>query len=115
VVGYQRLARSRSRINIAGLLRGYLRSVRFEYQRTSVRWTLRHCGRADQSLDQEGIYLWELEKVIVLILIRKSTLSNKYEGAFGKFMDWWQCVAVMQRKAVAVMPSCSGGGNVVVV
>jgi hypothetical protein len=30
-------------------------------------------------------------------------------------VDWWQCAAVMQREAVTVMPSCSGGGNVVVV
>jgi hypothetical protein len=30
-------------------------------------------------------------------------------------MDWRQCAAVMQREAVTVMPSCSGGSNVVVV
>jgi len=29
-------------------------------------------------------------------------------------VDWWECAAVMQREAVTVMPSCSGGGNVVV-
>jgi hypothetical protein len=33
---------------------------------------------------------------------------------FEKFVDWWQCAAVMQRKAVTVMPSCSGAGNIVV-
>jgi hypothetical protein len=33
---------------------------------------------------------------------------------FAKFMDWRQCAAVMQREAVAVTPSCSGGVNVVV-
>jgi hypothetical protein len=32
---------------------------------------------------------------------------------FEKFVDWWQCAAVVQR-AVTVMSSCSGGGNVVV-
>jgi hypothetical protein len=32
---------------------------------------------------------------------------------FEKFMDLLQCAAVMQREAVTVMPSCSGGGNVV--
>jgi hypothetical protein len=31
-----------------------------------------------------------------------------------KFIDWRNCASVMQREAVAVMPSCSGGGNVVV-
>jgi hypothetical protein len=33
---------------------------------------------------------------------------------FEKFVDWWQCAAVMQREAVTVMPSCSGRGNIVV-
>jgi len=35
-------------------------------------------------------------------------------GSFEKFVDWRQCAAVMQREAVTIMPSCSGGGNVVV-
>jgi hypothetical protein len=35
-------------------------------------------------------------------------------GPFEKIVDWWQCAAVMQREAVTVMASCSGGGNVVV-
>jgi hypothetical protein len=35
-------------------------------------------------------------------------------GPFEKFVDWRQCAAVMQREAVTVMPSCSGGVNVVV-
>jgi hypothetical protein len=26
-------------------------------------------------------------------------------------MEWRQCAAVMQREAVTVMPSCSGGGG----
>jgi hypothetical protein len=30
------------------------------------------------------------------------------------FVDWRQSAAVMQREAVTVMPSCSGGGNAVV-
>jgi hypothetical protein len=33
-------------------------------------------------------------------------------GPFEKFVDWR--AAVMQREEVTVMPSCSGGGNVVV-
>jgi hypothetical protein len=28
---------------------------------------------------------------------------------YEKFVDWWQCAAVLQRKVVTVMPSCSGG------
>jgi hypothetical protein len=37
-----------------------------------------------------------------------------YEGRLQKFVDWRQCAAVMQREALTVMPSCSGGGSVVV-
>jgi hypothetical protein len=33
---------------------------------------------------------------------------------FKKFVDRRQCADVMQREAVTVMPSYSGGGNVVV-
>jgi len=39
--------------------------------------------------------------------------TQNVRGPFDKFVDWRQCVAVMQREAVTVMPSCSGGGNVV--
>jgi hypothetical protein len=35
-------------------------------------------------------------------------------GPFEKFVDWRQCAAVIQRVAVTIMPSCSGGDNVVV-
>jgi hypothetical protein len=35
-------------------------------------------------------------------------------GPFEKFVDWRKCAAVMQRKALTVMPSCSGGSYVVV-
>jgi hypothetical protein len=36
-------------------------------------------------------------------------------GQFEKLaLDWRQCATVMQREAVTVMPSCSGGDNVVV-
>jgi hypothetical protein len=33
---------------------------------------------------------------------------------FERFVVWRQYTAVMQREAVTVMSSCSGGGNVVV-
>jgi hypothetical protein len=45
------------------------------------------------------LYLYRLEKLDKLII---------------RFEDWQQCTAVMQREAVTVMQSCSGGGNVVV-
>jgi hypothetical protein len=41
-------------------------------------------------------------------------ISDNVRGPFEKFMDWRQCAAVMQREAVTVMPSCIGGGKVVV-
>jgi hypothetical protein len=34
-------------------------------------------------------------------------------GPFDKFVNRRQCTAVMQTEAVNVMPSCSGGVNVV--
>jgi hypothetical protein len=36
-------------------------------------------------------------------------------GPYAKCVDWRQYATVMQREVVTVMPSCSGGGNVVVV
>jgi hypothetical protein len=35
-------------------------------------------------------------------------------GQFENFVDWRQCVAVMQREEVTVMASCSGGSNIAV-
>jgi len=40
--------------------------------------------------------------------------SLHLRGPFAKFVDWRQCAAIMQRQTVTVMPTCSGGGNVVV-
>jgi hypothetical protein len=48
-----------------------------------------------------------------MILSHKTYLTF-IPGPFGRFVDWRQCAAVMQREAVTVMPSCSGGANVVV-
>jgi hypothetical protein len=47
----------------------------------------------------------EVRGAIVYIFIR---------GPFEKFVDWRQCSGVLQREAVSVMPSCSGGGKIVV-
>jgi hypothetical protein len=44
----------------------------------------------------------------------QQTYVGNVRGPFEKFVDWRQSAAVMQREAVTVMPSCSGGGNVVV-
>jgi hypothetical protein len=41
-------------------------------------------------------------------------VSFVIRGPFEKFVDWRQCAAAVQREAVTVMPSCSGGNNVVV-
>jgi hypothetical protein len=38
----------------------------------------------------------------------------RIRGPFDKFVNRWQCGAIMQREAVTVMPSYSVGGNVVV-
>jgi hypothetical protein len=45
------------------------------------------------------------------ILVMMCNLKILIRGPFEKFVDWRQCAAVMQREAVTVMPSCSGGGN----
>jgi hypothetical protein len=37
-------------------------------------------------------------------------LCGKMRGPFAKFVNWRQCAVVMQRGAVTVIPSCSGGG-----
>jgi hypothetical protein len=45
----------------------------------------------------------------------KISILYNLRRPFVKFVDWQHCAAVMQREAVIVMPSCSGGGYVVVV
>jgi hypothetical protein len=41
-------------------------------------------------------------------------MAEQLQGPFEKFVDSRQCAAVMRTETVTVMPSCSGGGNVVV-
>jgi hypothetical protein len=41
-------------------------------------------------------------------------LNYTHTGPFEKFVDWRQCAAVIQGEAVTVIPSCSGGSNVVI-
>jgi hypothetical protein len=45
---------------------------------------------------------------------RIQVYNEPIRGPFEKFVDWWQCAAVMQREAVTVVLSCSGGGKAVV-
>jgi len=67
---------------------------------------------------RSAVYL----RTAVLYLVYIKTLfgphvsgcADDVRGPFEKFVNWRQCAVVMQRKAVTVMPSCSGGGNVVV-
>jgi hypothetical protein len=40
--------------------------------------------------------------------------ASQVRGLFAKFVNWRQCAAVMQTEVVTVMPSFSGGCNVVV-
>jgi uncharacterized protein YqgQ len=47
-------------------------------------------------------------------VLKYHVMKTYLRGLFEKFVDWRQCAAVMQREAVTIMPSCSGGGNVVV-
>jgi hypothetical protein len=58
---------------------------------------------------------------MMMMMMIASRLTRQVEASsinvrrpFEKFVDWRQCAAVMQWEAVTVMPSCSGGGNVVV-
>jgi hypothetical protein len=50
------------------------------------------------------------------LCIRMHAHTRAYiRGSFEKLVDWRQCAAVMHRKAVTVISSCGGRGNVVVV
>jgi hypothetical protein len=46
--------------------------------------------------------------------IARSIHTHNVREPFGKFVDWQQCAAVMQREEVTVMPCCGGGDNIVV-
>jgi len=37
-------------------------------------------------------------------------MAKQLRGPLEKLVDWRKCAAVMQKEAVTVMPSCSGGG-----
>jgi hypothetical protein len=44
-----------------------------------------------------------------------SQVVKKLLRPFERFVDWRHCAAVMQREAVTVKPSSSGGVNIVMV
>jgi hypothetical protein len=70
----------------------------------------------------KGIFQWltHLPNAVLetfytsFITLEISLLQIQIRGPFEKFVDWRQCAAVMQREAVTIMSSFSGGGNVVV-
>jgi hypothetical protein len=76
----------------------------------------------NQLYTQQPRTLWQVRQVAYgpqvayhSFILPVSVGSNYImRGPFEKFVDWRQCAAVMQREAVTVIPSCSGGGNVVV-
>jgi hypothetical protein len=73
--------------------------VEFYYDRLSVALNLRLQG-------------W----ISIYIYIYTHTHTHTHIGGpFEKFVDWRQCAAVMQRKSVTVISSCSSEGNIVVV
>jgi len=64
------------------------------------------------------LYGTELESLIRIFLgsnLDRNIVCSSWQqqigvrGQLGKFVDWRQCAAVVQREAVIVMPSCSGG------
>jgi hypothetical protein len=54
------------------------------------------------------------KKKIKIKMLKNNPKYTYMRVPFEKFVDWRQCAALMQRHAVTIMPSCSGGGNVVV-
>jgi hypothetical protein len=58
--------------------------------------------------------MWLLRNFRVPIINTNTCNALTLRGTFEKFVDWRQWAAVMQRDSVTVMPSCNGGGNVVV-
>jgi hypothetical protein len=46
---------------------------------------------------------------IIFTCVQREVVEIYIRGPFAKFVYWPQCAAVMQREAVTVTPSCSGG------
>jgi hypothetical protein len=62
------------------------------------------------------VLLYVVHKTHALWFAQDSTIHVfiYLQCTLERFVDWWQCAAVMQKEAVTVMPSCSGGRNVAV-
>jgi len=65
--------------------------------------------------DYTCVCISHLFHACLIYIIIKHVKGIKLQGPCERFVDWWQCAAVMQRETETVTPSCSGGGNVVVV
>jgi hypothetical protein len=72
------------------------------------------CEIAKNASTKLGATLLGVHVVTLNMLSRSLSVAVALRGQFVKFVDWPQCAAVMQRETVTVMPSSSGGGNVVV-
>jgi hypothetical protein len=68
--------------------------------------SLRSCWYADRIIHIDVVKLYQ-HACRVCVCVRVSVWEP-----FEKFVDWWQCTAVMKRDSVTVVPSCSGGDNV---
>jgi hypothetical protein len=53
------------------------------------------------------------EEIPLFPLLANAVIDKNIRGSFEKFVDWQQCIVVMQREAVTVIPSFSDGSNVV--
>jgi hypothetical protein len=69
--------------------------------------------QVSETLDSSSKYAYEVI-FISLSPVAGSCESVNIWGPFETFVDWRQCAAVTQMEEVTVMPSCSGGGEVVV-
>jgi hypothetical protein len=78
-----------------------------------VRSKLLQTNHAFSSLWQ-NILLPSLMEFKCLYMPKYFVSCPDLRGPFERFVDWRQCTALMQREAVTVMLSWSGGGNVVV-
>jgi len=75
------------------------------------------CWSMDWQVSLHGLYISIQHINIMLENVSYSQYLNVslyMWGPFEKFTDWQQHTDVMQREAVIVMPSCSGGSNPVV-
>jgi hypothetical protein len=76
--------------------------------------TVRALHRATTMIDKNLISLYIYTHTYIHTHTHIHTRARERERErerepFQKFVDWGWCATVMQREAVTVMPSCSGG------